>query len=258
MEQLSDNNTSIHSLHPMAKLLSASVFIVAVVSFDRYAFGSMIPYIFYTVVLMALSEIPYSLLLKRVLIALPFCLFAGISNMFFDRAIAFTAGSFSVSYGAVSLFTILFRTYLCVMAVLILVATTPFGELTMQLRQLKVPNIFVTMFEMTYRYIGVLLEEVSSMHIAYTLRSTNKKGIDLRHMGSFVGQLLLRSFDRAERIYSAMKCRGYALHDFSRKNKKLVGKDIIYLIVICALSIFFRVFDVGLLFISWFGGLFSC
>lgn len=31
----------------------------------------------------------------------------------------------------------------------------------------------------------------------------------MKDMGIFVGQLLLKSFDRAESIYVAMKCRGY-------------------------------------------------
>ena len=94
-------------------------------------------------------------------------------------------------------------------AALLLVAVTPFTQLTGQLRRMHVPEIFVTLFEMIYRYIGVLLEEASSMYTAYMLRSTEYKGLQMRHMGSFVGQMLIRSFDRADRVFAAMKCRGY-------------------------------------------------
>ncbi len=62
------------------------------------------------------------------------------------------------------------------------------------------PDIFVTLFEMTYRYIAVLMGEASSMYTAYMLRSTERKGLQMRHMGSFVGQLFIRSYDRAERV----------------------------------------------------------
>ncbi|GHU83534.1 cobalt ECF transporter T component CbiQ [Clostridia bacterium] len=256
LEQLSGGNTAVHLLHPMAKLLATIIFIVTVVSFGRYSFGAMLPYLFYSAIIMAVAEIPYSILLKRVLIALPFCLFVGISNLFLITNTSFTVAGIEVSFGVVSLFTLLFRTYLSVMAVLILVAVTPFFELTAQMRRLKVPAIFVTMFEMTYRYIGVLLEEVTSMRIAYTLRSTQKKAIDIRHMGSFVGGLLLRSFDRAERVYSAMKCRGYALETLPQKKQKFTQKDWLYLLATSAFCMLFRIFDFQIIFAKLLGGLF--
>jgi energy-coupling factor transporter transmembrane protein EcfT len=33
------------------------------------------------------------------------------------------------------------------------------------------------------------------------------KGLEMKHVGAFVGQLLLRSIDRAERVYAAMRAR---------------------------------------------------
>ncbi|NLT12747.1 MAG: cobalt ECF transporter T component CbiQ, partial [Clostridiales bacterium] len=209
LEQLSGGTSAVHRRHPSVKLVSAFVFIVLVVSFDRTEFGRLVPFIFYPVVLMALSGTPWPIVLKRVALALPFALLAGISNVIFDRAAALTLAGIAISAGVVSFFSILFKTFLCVTAVLLLVAVTPFSQLTGQLRRMHVPDIFVTLFEMIYRYIGVLLEEASSMYTAYMLRSTEHKGLQMRHMGSFVGQLLIRSFDRAERVYAAMKCRGY-------------------------------------------------
>jgi len=255
LEQLSGGNTCIHRLHPLAKLLSAAVFIIIIVSFNRYAFGQLIPYIFYPTLLMALSETPYLMLIKRFMIALPFCLLAGISNIIFDRTFAFEIGSIAVSGGVVSFFTIIFKAYLCVMTVLTLVSSTQFAELTNEMRRLKIPNIFITMFEMIYRYIGVLFGEAYSMYIAYALRNSNAKGIKIRDMGNFVGQLLLRSFDRAERIYNAMKCRGYALNTLSYNRKKKTLKDIIFLAFTCLLFLTFRFVNISGLFIGVFGGL---
>ncbi|MCL1967451.1 MAG: cobalt ECF transporter T component CbiQ [Fibromonadales bacterium] len=230
LEQLSGGDTFIHRLHPMAKLLSAVFFIITVISHDRYALRQLIPYVFYPTLLMALSETPYSMLLKRFMVAFPFCFFAGVSNLIFVPA----------PYGVISFFTIIFRTYLCVMAVLLLVSTTPFFEIANSLRFLKIPNIFIIIFEMTYRYICVLLEEVHSMYIAYSLRSASAKGIKMRDMGSFAGQLLLRSFDRADRIYNAMKCRGYALHILPHNGRNFMLKDFIFFAAICFFCIWFR------------------
>jgi len=244
LEQLSCGHTCVHHLHPLVKLLTTLSFLVVVVSFPRYDFAGLIPYLFYTVILTALAEIPQPLLLRRAALALPFCLLAGLSNILFDTSPLFALGALRVSYGMASFFTILFRTYLCVTSVLILVAATPFTDLTDQMRRLKAPEIFVTIFEMTYRYIGALLEEALSMYTAYMLRGARRRGIEMRHMGSFVGQLLLRSFERAERVYGAMKCRGFALRRPLRRNRPLARADWAFLIGVNALLVLFRLLNV--------------
>ncbi|MCL1790662.1 MAG: cobalt ECF transporter T component CbiQ [Peptococcaceae bacterium] len=233
LENLAAGQTVIHRLHPLAKLLSAFVFIVFVVSFGRYEFVGLVPYLFYPFVLMAMADLPYKVLLTRVLVAVPFCLFAGVSNVFFDTGAAFAVGGVAVSLGMLSLATILLKMYLTVMAALLLVATTPFTELTAQLRRLFVPVIFVMVFEMTFRYIGVLFEEVYSMMTAYRLRSGTGKALDMRHMGSFVGQLLLRGFDRAERVHGAMCCRGYSLKHSPPARHRFRGADVLALATVC-------------------------
>jgi len=238
LEQLAGGATGVHRLHPTAKLLATAVFIITVVSFNRYSFGRLVPYIFYPTLMMALSETPYAMLFKRFLIALPFCLFAGIANIIFDRATAFAIGGIAISLGTVSFFTILFRVYLCVMALLILISVTPFQELVNSMRSLRIPFIFIIVFEMTYRYIGVLFEEAYSMYVAYSLRSGSSRsggarGIAMRDMGSFAGQLLIRSFDRADRVYNAMKCRGYALHTVPQNSRKPTKSDVFFFAVTC-------------------------
>ena len=255
LEQLASGSTCIHRLHPLAKLLSSVIFIITIVSFNRYALVQLVPYIFFPLLVMALSETPYAMLFKRFLIALPFCFFAGISTVIFDRAVLFTVGSVTVSGGVVSLVTILFRTWLCVTAVLILVSVTPFSELTREMRRLRIPDVFIVMFELTYRYIGVLLNEAFSMNIAYSLRNSGKKGIAMRDMGSFAGQLLIRSFDRADRVYNAMKCRGYAFHGMPQNSKSLVGKDVVFLLIVFLFCITFRIIDINTLYAGLAGSL---
>ncbi|MEG1426427.1 MAG: cobalt ECF transporter T component CbiQ [Oscillospiraceae bacterium] len=252
LELLSGGQSGIHRLHPLVKILGVLTYIVAVVSFDRYALSQLVPYIFFPVLLMALAEIPYSMILKRTMIALPFCLFAGFSNLIVNTTPVLRFGGVTVSAGLLSLIAIVFRTLLSVSAVLILVAVTPFSELTAQLRRFHVPRILVMLLEMTYRYIGALLEEVSSMYTAYRLRGDSPKGIELRHMGSFVGQLLIRSFDRAERVYSAMQCRGYTLDAEQVKSRPLQGRDWVFLCTVCGLSVLFRCVDFTQIIGRWF------
>jgi len=254
LEQLSGGSTCVHRIHPMAKLLATAFFIITIVSFNRYSFGRLVPYIFFPTLMMAFSETPYWLLFKRFLIALPFCLFAGAANVFFDRAPALIINGAAISYGVVSLFTILLRVYLCVMAALILVAVTPLSEITQSMRRLKIPHIFVIVFEMTYRYIGVLFEEAHSMYTAYTIRSPGAKGIRMRDMGTITGQLLVRSVDRADRVYIAMKCRGYALQTMPKNRRNPAASDIVFLVITFFLCALLRIVDINKIFSGIFGG----
>ncbi|TFG81434.1 MAG: hypothetical protein E4G74_04145 [Erysipelotrichales bacterium] len=137
---------------------------------------------------------------------------------------------------------------------LILVATTPFTSLTGQLRRMRIPETFIVLFEMTYRYIGSLLEETTIMITAYRLRRNSDKGIDMRHMGSFVGQLLIRSFDRAQQVYDAMKCRGYGLYARHMKSTRLKMPDYIFLLSACGLPLLFRFVNLSQFIQHWLPG----
>jgi cobalt/nickel transport system permease protein len=121
------------------------------------------------------------------------------------------------------------------------------------MRRLRLPDIFIVMFELTYRYTAVLLNEAYSMSIAYSLRSPNRKGIEMRDMGCFSGQLLIRSFERAERVYNAMKCRGYALQNIPKKKGTPALKDFIFLFTVCLLCAIFRFIDINALFAEILG-----
>ncbi|MCL2493659.1 MAG: cobalt ECF transporter T component CbiQ, partial [Clostridiales bacterium] len=242
LEGLSGQDTAFHRLHPGAKILFTAAYILTIVSFGRYDVLGCIPYFLYPAVVMPLARLPASLLLRRFLIALPFCAFAGVTNFFLDQNTAFTMGGIAVSYGLLSLITILLRTFLCVMAVFILIATTPFPSLTRTLRQFHIPQFFIQLIEMIYRYLGVLTEEAGSMSLAYKLRSAGARGIEMRHMGSFAGQLALRSFDRGERVYNAMLCRGYGQGFPDREKIRFRRADGICAAALIALFLLLRFF----------------
>jgi cobalt/nickel transport system permease protein len=254
LEQLSAGNTLLHRLHPGVKIFATLFFLAAVISFDRYSFGRLLPFLFYPAVAMALAGIPVTALLRRTALALPFCLFAGVSNLFLEGNPALVVAGIPLSYGLVSLFTLILRTGLCVLAVLILAAVTPFTRLSGQLRAFYVPPIFITLLEILYRFIPVLLSEGASMVLAYTLRGGGR-GIRMSHMGSFAGFLFLRSADRAERVYAAMKCRGYSLKPPPKNHRPLRLRDGVFLALVCGFSLLFRMVDIPLLLGSGLGRL---
>ena len=89
--------------------------------------------------------------------------------------------------------TLMLKGVFALMASFLLIATTPMDSLCAALRKLHVPSLLVTLLLLTYRYVAVMLREVSVMTDAYHLRAPGQKGIHISAWGSFLGQLLLRS-----------------------------------------------------------------
>jgi cobalt/nickel transport system permease protein len=209
-DDMGGNSSPAHALNPGAKLVCALGFIVAVVSFPGHDINSLLFMAFYPVLMLALSGIPLGPVLSRSFGALPFALAIGMGNIFYDRSAAFIIGSATITGGMISCVSLLVKTLLSVSAVMILGATTSFASLCATLVKAGMPKLLALQFSMTHRYIAVLVGEASAMSAAYRLRSRrSSKGVQLRDAGSFLGQLLLRSFDRAGRVYEAMRLRGF-------------------------------------------------
>jgi cobalt/nickel transport system permease protein len=228
LDELAAQKTFIHQLHPGATLLTTFFFIVSVVSFGKYDLLALLPLVLYPVVLISLAELPARYLFKRLLIALPFVLFVGVFNPFFDRVPLLQIGGVAISGGWISFLSILLRAALTLLAALILIATSGWNQLAAALLKIKVPRIFVMQLLFLYRYLSVLMEETSAILRAHTLRSSPGKGLGFKVWGSLLGQLLLRTMSRAERIYQAMLCRGFTGEIRILRSRRLNHRDLLY------------------------------
>ena len=113
------------------------------------------------------------------------------------------------------------------------------------------PELIPTLLLLTYRYIGVMIEQASVMSQAYKLRAPGQKGIHISAWGSFLGQLLLRSMDRAEELYSSMTLRGFR-GEFYYADAPAYGRSGLAFAVVCiALFLGARCFNIS----SLLGGL---
>ncbi len=245
LEDLANRNTPVHRLNPFVKFIITGIYLVLVISFAPNQVSGLIPYVFYPVLMMAFGEIPAKPLIGRLLAALPFSLFAGLSNVIFNRTEILQYGNIVITEGMISFISIIMKTALTVMAVLILIATTSMKDLIYVMVRLHLPSIFVLQITMTFRYLEVLLEEASVMYHAYLLRAPKEKGIKLVHTGPFLGQLLLRSFDRAERIYNAMRCRGFEGGIRFSGQEKIRLSSMIFLFAAAALMIAMRFVNIS-------------
>ncbi|MBP1554522.1 MAG: cobalt ECF transporter T component CbiQ, partial [Oscillospiraceae bacterium] len=130
-------------------------------------------------------------------------------NPFFDRSPLLKLGSFTVTGGMISMLTLMLKGVFCLMASFLLMATTRIDDLCRALRKIHCPKMITSLILLTFRYISVLLDEVSAMTQAYSLRAPGQKGIHISAWGTFLGQLLLRTMDRADDLYEAMMLRGF-------------------------------------------------
>jgi len=96
------------------------------------------------------------------------------------------------------------------LATIAILGTSEVTSLAHALVHLKIPDKLVHLFFFFYRYISVLHEEYRSLKNAMAIRSF-RPGTNIhtyRTYGYLVGMLVVRSYERSQRIYKAMLCRG--------------------------------------------------
>lgn len=245
LDTLANGNTVIHRLDPRIKVLTAILFVVCVVSFDKYTIAAMIPFAVFLTITMRLGNVPAIYILKKLAIASPFAIMIGIFNPLFDQQIILHLGSLAVSGGWISFFSILLRFCLTVSSMLVLISTTGFNAVCMALEKLGVPNIFAVQLLMLYRYIFVLIEEGQRMYRARTLRSFQQRGMDMKIFSYSIGQLLLRTLDRGQRIHQAMLCRGFDGTIRTRQTLHFTRRDSLVFFICTLLLIGMRQYDLA-------------
>lgn len=95
----------------------------------------------------------------------------------------------------------------------VLLGTTPFLDILKALRSLGLPPLLADMGLLTYRYLYDVAAQLAAMQQAMRLRGYGLGRQTLRRrwrwLASLLGTLLLRSYERSQRVYKAMRLRGY-------------------------------------------------
>jgi cobalt/nickel transport system permease protein len=210
--------------------------------------GSWLAYLFIFSILFSLTviaNIGFVYLLKRSALALPFLL-AALPLVFQASGEHFTImlGNLVVSLscnGFIRFISLGIKSWLSVIAAILLASTTSFSELLLAFRSLKVPQLLVAVFSLMWRYLFLMVEEVDRLTRARLSRSgknlfsRTRTGGSLawraRVTGSMVGSLFIRSLERSERVYQAMLARGYDGEIRSLRKVPLESKEILYLVL---------------------------
>lgn len=243
LDILAGGDSPVHRFDPRLKVGIAAVFILGVVSFDKYVIAAMLPFGLFLCLIMGMGAIPAGVLLRKLILVTPFALLIGLFNPVFDQAPVLALGPVVVTGGWLSLVSILLRCWLTVGAVILLVATTGFNQVCMALERLGMPNLFAIQLLFVHRYLFVLMSEGQRMHRARTLRSFQGRGLGMKTVGSLLGGLLLRTLDRAHRIHLAMRCRGFDGTIRTRRPARLTGRDLLLALLAVLLLVAMRSFD---------------
>lgn len=247
LDQLATLNTAVHRVDPRAKVITTLVFLVCVVSFGKYQVLPMLPFAIFPIVIASEGRVPFGFLGSRLLIAAPFAVLVGMFNPLLDQTVAITIGSVTISAGWVSFTSIMIRFLLTTAAALTLIATTSFNGMCMALERLGLPDVLSTQLLLLYRYIFVLTEELLRMARARELRSFGGRGMGWRVYGLMLGQLLLRTYDRGNRIYKAMLSRGFDGRVRALRQPSWTGRDTAFVLAWSATFVLLRFVNVPLL-----------
>lgn len=199
-----------NSVSAPAMLVVTLIFLIAVLSIPVNQPQKLIWLAVYPIVASEMSGIGYGNIFLKSLWILPLAILIGIFNPIIDTSKAFSVSGITISRGWVSFISIIFRALLSFQSLLLLIATSGFLDMFNAMRHIGCPAVLSTQLLLTYRYISVIIEEAIIMNRARQARGYGKKSYPLSMWGRHVGQLLIRSTQRASNIHRAMKARGFS------------------------------------------------
>ncbi|MGH3753133.1 MAG: cobalt ECF transporter T component CbiQ [Pseudonocardiaceae bacterium] len=209
-ELLIPADTPVHRLAPQCKVAATALFVLAVAITPA---GRYWPYLWYLLLLAAVAAVaalPPLTLVRRLVVEVPFLLFVlALPVLGAPPQLTVLGVDLSVP-GLHAAATIALKATFGLLATGILAATTPLPEIITGLERLRVPRVFTAVAAFMVRYAEVLLAELARMRTAAACRGADPRWLwQVRDVAAGVGALVIRSFERGERVYLAMASRGY-------------------------------------------------
>jgi cobalt/nickel transport system permease protein len=192
------------------------------------------------------SRLPFDFFVRRVWMGIP--LFSGIvilPSIFLAKGprlfeIALGSVHLGVSIpGLVSAVIFIARVGVCVSLATLLVLTAPWADLLKSLQTLRVPQVFILLLSMTYRYIFLFLHTVNGLFEARKSRMVGHISghHQRRWISSSMVSLINRSFKMSSDVYAAMAARGFNGTMYSYNHYRMSAADWIALLCACCIAI---------------------
>lgn len=212
LDRYANLDSLIHRWEPRTKLIGLLVLIFAFSTIQDWRL--LLPMYLITAILFFLSKIPAHFLRSRLKLPGYFIAFLVILLPFISGSTElFRIGPLALRQEGLLNALIIASRFICIIAVtLVLFGTAPFLTSIKALRSLGLPDILADMILLTYRYLFEMADTLQAMRTAIRLRGFNGGKFSLENLktlASLIGSLLVRSYEHAEQVYSAMILRGY-------------------------------------------------
>lgn len=204
-------HTALHHLAPEAKLAAAFLFVLAVATTPAQAPWAFAVYAGVLAVLIRLSRIRARFVAARLLVILPFVLFAFFIPVIGSGERVEVLGVSLSRDGLWAMWNILAKASLGATVSILLAATTDIPDIVRGLGRLKVPAVLVSIATFMIRYLEVIAGELGRMRTAMTARAYDPRWLwQSKPIAASAGALFIRSYERGERVYDAMLARGFS------------------------------------------------
>jgi cobalt/nickel transport system permease protein len=203
-------HSPVHRAPAHLKIVALVAFVLVVVATPREWFPVFGGYLLLLGVAVTVSRVPPSYLLKRMVVEVPFVLFAALLPFVAHGPQTELLGVTLSEPGLLAAWGLLAKGTLGVLASLTLAATTEPQDLLAGLERLRLPTLLVQITGFMVRYLDVVTTEMQRMRIARESRGFSAR--DPRHwpvLARSAGALFIRSYERGERVHLAMLSRGY-------------------------------------------------
>ena len=236
IDHLSMGDSVVHRLDPRAKTISLFAFILFVSLTPVREIARFPVYLALLLGVVALSRLPVLYLYKRSLLVLPFVFVIALFIPFITEgetifSFWFWRWEITVSdEGAWICANIFVKSYLAMLAMLVLSSTTHFRELLRGLEKLCMPGLIIMVLSFLYRYIFVLIDQVMRMKQAAESRNIaarSRPGIVAAAAG-MIGTHFIRTYEKSERIYQAMVSRGFSGEVRTLTHLDFNGRDLVF------------------------------
>jgi cobalt/nickel transport system permease protein len=203
-------HSPVHRAQPHHKLIALLAFVVVVVATPRDWFAAYGVYLALLGVVVVVSQVPPAYLLKRMVVEVPFVVFAVLMPFIAAGPQTEVLGVTVSEPGLLAAWGLLAKGTLGVLASLTLAATTEPHDLLRGLERLRLPQQLVQIMGFMVRYLDVVTDEMRRMKVARESRGFTAR--NPRHwpvVARGAGALFIRSYERGERVHLAMVSRGY-------------------------------------------------
>ncbi|WP_203336024.1 cobalt ECF transporter T component CbiQ [Nocardioides limicola] len=200
----------VHRAQAHHKVLALLGFMLVVVATPVTWYAVFAAYAVILLGVVAASRVPFGYLAKRMLIEVPFVVFAVLMPFVATGPRIQVLGLSLSEAGLIAAGGFLIKASLGVLGALTLAATTEVPDLLAGLQRLRIPAEMVAIASFMVRYLDVVTAEMSRMFTAMRSRGSDPRSP--RHwpaMARTLGALFIRSYERGERVHLAMLSRGY-------------------------------------------------